>query len=93
MRLKVSIFESLKSICIYIHFNVFDPMMVNTSCQLGSSQAPPVSDWKIYATGSHRGHELVFTANTKRPEYIISPTLGLCLQWIYYITFLSLRIY
>ena len=41
----------------------------DTSCRQGSSVAPPISDWSIYATELRRGHKLVFPVNMRWLEH------------------------
>ena len=37
--------------------------MVSTSGELVRTGAPPINDWQMYATGSCRGHDLLFKVN------------------------------
>jgi len=46
--------------------------MVNILGKLESSRAPPENDRYIYATGWHRGHDLVSTVNTRWLESSIT---------------------
>ena len=41
----------------------------DTSCRQGSSVAPPISDWSIYAAELRRGHKLVFPVNMRWSEH------------------------